>query len=154
MSLRIVPITFKAACAFVAEHHRHNKPPRGHKFSIGVVDEIDDLVGVVMVGRPIARSLDNGLTCEVNRSCTDGYRNANSMLYGAAWRAAKAMGYRRCVTYTQHSESGASLRAVGWRPAADLKPRGSWAASSKKLQHIRDEEGNGGVARVRWEISC
>lgn len=152
--MRIVPVTFRQASDFVARLHRHNKPPRGHKFSIGVVDEIDDLVGVVMVGRPIARALDDGLTCEVNRTCTDGYKNANSMLYGAAWRAAKAMGYKRCVTYTQHDESGASLRAVGWRRVADLPARGSWAESSKALKHLRDCEGNGGVARVRWEITA
>lgn len=105
-----------------------------------------------MAGRPIARALDDGLTLEVNRTCTDGTKNANSMLYGAIWRAAKAMGYRKCVTYTQHDESGASLRAVGWVRAKELAARGSWAQASKTLAHIRDEVGNGGVERVRWEI--
>lgn len=151
MTLEIVPVTFRQACAFVAELHRHNKPPRGHKFSIGLhADGV--LVGVVMVGRPVARVLDDGRTCEVNRTCTDGTPNANSMLYGAAWRAAKAMGYRRAYTYTQANESGASLRAAGWCRDAELAARGSWAESSIALKGLRDEVGNGGVPRVRWII--
>ena len=111
-------------------------------------------MGVIMVGRPVARAFDDGFTAEVNRSCTDGTRNANSMLYGAAWKACKAMGYERCVTYTQGDESGASLRAAGWVKVKDLKPRGSWSKSTKdeKLKAMRDEIGNGGVARVLWEI--
>lgn len=150
--MRVVPITFKAACEFVAKLHRHNKPPVGHKFSIGLQAADGGLVGVAMVGRPIARAFDDGLTCEVNRTCTDGTRNANSMLYGAAWRAARAMGYTRMLTYTQADESGASLRAAGFLRVKELPARGSWAESSVKLKGIRASEGNGGVARVLWEI--
>ena len=151
--LEIIPVTFREAQAFVAALHRHNKPPKGHKFSIGLSDG-KKLVGVVMVGRPIARAFDNGRTCEVNRTCTDGTPNANSMLYGAAWRAARAMGYLRCVTYTQHDESGASLRAAGWVRVKNLPSRGSWAESTKnpRLAAMRDVIGNGGVDRVLWEI--
>lgn len=154
MSMTIVPVTFRAACAFVATLHRHNKPPRGHKFSIGVVDANGNMVGVAMAGRPVARHFDNGTTLEVNRTCTDGSRNANSMLYGAVWRAAKAMGYTRCITYTQHDESGASLRAAGWIRVKDIAARASWAQSSKneRLVGLRDPIGNGGVPRVLWEI--
>jgi hypothetical protein len=151
--LRVIPVTFRQACAFVALHHRHHKPPRGHKFSIGV-QLLDALVGVASAGRPVARAFDNGLTLEVNRTCTDGTRNANSMLYGAVWRAAKAMGYVRCITYTQEGESGASLRAAGWRKVKDLPARGSWAECSKSLRSIRDPEGAGGVARTLWEITA
>lgn len=151
MSLRVAPITLRAACAFIAEHHRHNKPPRGHKFSIAAKDG-DALVGVATAGRPVARHFDDGLTLEVNRTCTDGTANANSLLYGAIWRAAKAMGYQRCITYTQADETGASLRAAGWVQVKELEPRGSWAESSKALAHLRDPIGNGGVARVLWEI--
>ena len=151
--MRVAPITFREACAFVALLHRHNKRPRGHKFSIGLKDG-EALVGVVMAGRPVARHLDDGLTLEVNRTCTDGTKNANSALYGAAWRAAKAMGYRRCITYTQADESGASLRAAGWVRVKELPPRKSWAESTTdvRLVEMRDQVGNGGVARVRWEI--
>lgn len=153
MSLTIVPITFKAACNFVAQHHRHNKPPRGHKFSIGVCDDDGELRGVAMIGRPIARALDDGLTAEVNRTCTDGTPNANSALYGAAWRIASAMGYRRLVTYTQEQESGSSLTAAGWMRVRALPARKGWADSSVALKATRDPVGNGGVERVRWEKS-
>jgi hypothetical protein len=153
MSLSVVPITFRKACAFVESLHRHNKPPRGHKFSIGVVDASGAIVGVAMGGRPIARHFDDGLTLEVNRTCTDGSKNANSMLYGAIWRAAKAMGYVRCITYTQHDESGASLRAAGWVQVRALKARKSWAESSAgEFKEMRDPIGSGGVERVLWEI--
>lgn len=151
--LTIVPVTFRAAAQFVAEHHRHNKPPRGHKFSIGVCNADGALCGVAMVGRPVARSLDDGLTAEVNRTCTDGTPNANSALYGAAWRIAQAMGYRRLVTYTQAGESGASLTAAGWVKVRDLPARKGWAESSVALRALRDPVGNGGVARARWEAT-
>lgn len=158
MTLALQPVTYREAARFVAVHHRHNKPPRGHKFSIGVAGGAG-LVGVIMVGRPVARALDNGLTAEVNRSCTDGTRNANSMLYGAAVRAAKAMGYRRVVTYTQAQESGCSLRAAGFRRVKELPPRGSWAQSSVQQRPLRevglfgDIDGAGAVARVLWEVT-
>lgn len=147
--MEIRPVTFREACRFVTELHRHNKAPRGHKFSIGLfVGGV--MVGVAMVGRPVARALDDGRTAEVNRTCTDGTRNANSMLYGAAARACQAMGYGRLITYTQADESGASLRGAGFIRDAELPPRGSWAESSVALRDKRDQEGNGGVPRVRW----
>jgi hypothetical protein len=118
MSTRVVPVSFADAAAFVAEHHRHHVAPVGHKFSLGLADG-DVLVGVAMIGRPVARAFDDGLTLEVNRTCIAGdVPNGNSQLYGAAWRAAKALGYRRLVTYTQAGESGASLRGAGWTVAA------------------------------------
>lgn len=150
-ALQIVPITLKAAKAFIAEHHRHNKPPTGWKFGVGLCSG-DALVGVATAGRPIARHFDDGLTLEVNRTCTDGTRNANSMLYGAIWRAAKAMGYLRCITYTQADECGASLRAAGWVKVKDLPPRPCWAESSVALRATRDPIGNGHVSRCLWEI--
>lgn len=149
----IEPITFREACAFVAQYHRHNKPPRGHKFSISLRNA-GALVGVAMAGRPVARHLDDGLTLEVNRTCTDGTRNANSKLYGAVWRAAKAMGYRRCITYTQDGESGASLRAAGFVMVKCLSARKSWAESSVSRRNHNDPVGNGGVERALWEITC
>ena len=153
--LEIVPVTFRQACAFVNEHHRHNVAPRGHKFSIGLQRD-GELVGVVMVGRPVARHFDDGRTAEVNRTCViDGVPNANSMLYGAAWRAAKGMGYQRMVTYTQADESGISLHAAGWVRVGDRPARKSWAESTanEDLKKMRDPVGTGGVARVLWEVS-
>lgn len=154
-SLKIIPVNFRTACAFVAELHRHNKPPVGHKFSVGL-QAGDKLVGVAMAGRPVARHFDDGRTLEVNRTCTDGTPNANSMLYGAIWRAAKAMGYVKCITYTQADETGASLRAAGWVKVKELPARKSWAESTgnQQLRFKRDPIGNGGVDRVRWEISA
>lgn len=153
MRLEIVPVTFRQACEFVSRHHRHHAPPRGVKFTLGVQDEAGDLRGVAMVGRPVARAFDDGRTAEVNRTCTDGCPNANSALYGAAWRAAKAMGYLRLITYTQAGESGASLRGAGWRVVADRPARRSWAESTADpgLRALRDPVGSGGVQRTLWE---
>ena len=151
MSLTIVPVTFRVACRFIVEHHRHHKPPRGMRFAIGVADADGVLRGVLTAGRPVARAYDNGLTLEVNRTCTDGYRNVNSMLYGAAVRAALALGYRRVITYTQSGESGASLRGAGWRVIAERPARKSWTDSSVALRHLRDPKGNGGIQRSLWE---
>ncbi|EIH0164219.1 hypothetical protein E8U86_005443, partial [Escherichia coli] len=92
-----------------------------------VLREAEQLTGVATAGRPVARHFDDGLTLEVNRTCTTGERNANSALYGAVWRAAKAMGYRRCITYTRADESGASLRAAGFVRVKELPSGKSWA---------------------------
>lgn len=153
--LELRPITLRDACRFIAQHHRHNKPPRGWRFGVALYGD-GVLVGVATAGRPVARELNDGLTLEINRTCTDGTRNANSMLYGACWRAAKALGYRKCVTYTQATENGASLRAVGWVCAEVLKPRGNWAESTgdDHRRARRDPFGIGWVERQRWEISC
>ena len=149
--MEIVPITLRAAKEFISEHHRHNKPPTGHKFSIGLEKDFM-LIGVACAGRPVARHFDDGRTIEVNRTCTLGDKNANSMLYGAIWRCAKAMGYKRAITYTQSAECGASLRGAGWVKVKEIEPRKSWAESSVKLREKRCPVGNGGVARVLWEI--
>lgn len=113
--LQVTPINLDEANAFVGALHRHHKPVPGAKFSIAVSDENDKVRGVAIVGRPVSRHLDNGWTLEVNRCCTDGAFNACSMLYGAAWRVAKALGYKRLITYTLPEEGGASLRASGWK---------------------------------------
>lgn len=111
--MEIRPCDFVTARDFVRINHRHNKPPVGHKFSIALYDG-DKLRGVCMVGRPVSRYYDDWLTLEVNRCCTDGAKNGCSMLYGAAIRAAKALGYKRIITYTLESEPGTSLKASNW----------------------------------------
>ena len=124
MGLVIRPLSFKTAKEYIAENHRHHKPPQGHKFSIGCYDN-DKLVGVVVVGRPVARYFDDGVTAEVTRLCTDGTRNACSKLYASAWNAAHAMGYVRMVTYILSTELGTSLKASGWK--RDIETAGgSW----------------------------
>lgn len=110
----LVPIKQKAAKAFVDEHHRHHKAPVGSIFQIGCSNN-GEICGVIIVGRPIARMLDNGWTAEVTRCCTDGTKNACSKLYAAAWRASKALGYKRLITYILDQEKGTSLSAAGWK---------------------------------------
>ena len=110
----LVPIKQKAAKEFVKKHHRHHKPPVGSIFQIGCSFN-GNLCGVIIVGRPVARLLDNGWTAEVTRCCTNGTKNACSKLYSAAWRAARALGYKRLITYILDSEKGTSLKAAGWK---------------------------------------
>ena len=109
--MKIRPATLKEANEYVAKFHRHHKPTTGHKFSIKLVDNDGDIVGVAICGRPVSRYLDDGVTLEINRLCTNGERNACSMLYGACVRIAKNMGYDRVITYILASEDGASLKA-------------------------------------------
>jgi len=127
--LEVIPMTFAEAKEYILEHHRHHVPPVGHKFSIGASDG-DKVVGVATVGRPVSRHMDDGWTLEVNRVATDETRNACSLLYAAAWRAAKAMGYRRLITYTLAEEGGASLRASGWKVLHESSG-GSWSRKSR-----------------------
>ena len=131
MTLRLspVPIDLEEANAFVREHHRHHGPVVGHKFSIGAALG-DSIVGVVIVGRPVARNRDDGETLEVTRLTTDGTRNACSFLYGAAARAAFALGYKRIGTYILASENGASIKAAGWRMIGKTAG-GSWSRPSR-----------------------
>jgi hypothetical protein len=124
----IVPLTLAQARRYVAEHHRHNEPPVGHRFSIGL-ERDGSLVGVVIAGRPVARGADDGRTIELVRLTTEGDRNACSRLYSAACRAAFAMGYLRVITYTLAGEPGSSLRASGFTEDAHLTERGDgWAS--------------------------
>jgi hypothetical protein len=129
MKLQLQPITFEEACTFIRQHHRHHLPSRGWKFGIAVNDG-QRVVGVVMVGRPVARGLNDGWTLEVTRNCTDGTPHVASMLYAAAWRAARALGYKRLVTYILKSEAGTSLKAAGWKVLYETKG-GSWDCPSR-----------------------
>jgi hypothetical protein len=124
MMLTIQPIIRDEAFAFITRHHRHHPPPVSWKFGCAVNDG-EKVVGVVVVGRPVARHLNDGWTAEVTRLCTDGTAHAASKLYAAAWRAARALGYRRLITYTLASESGTSVLAAGWRELYRVKGQ-SW----------------------------
>jgi hypothetical protein len=131
VKLQIVPLDLAEANEIVRRWHRHHKPTLSHKFSIGVVPVgAEEVCGAAIVGRPIARRIDNGWTLEVLRVATDGTANACSSLYGAAWRVAREMGYRRLVTYTLPSESGASLRGAGWKCIGETPGR-SWSVPSR-----------------------
>lgn len=127
--LRLKPVEFREAAEFVSKHHRHHTPPVGHKFSIGVEFE-GELVGVVIVGRPVSRERQDGRTLEVTRLCTVGHKNACSMLYGAAARATFALGYERIGTYVLKREGGGSVVAAGWKCIAEVRGR-SWNCESR-----------------------
>lgn len=142
--LAVVPITLDEANQLVGRWHRHHRRVPGHKFSIGLSDG-SALRGAVVVGRPVSRVLDDGWTLEVNRCVTDGVSNGCSMLYSAAWRAARAMGYKRLITYTLPQEGGASLRGAGWRLVARVNG-GSWNCPSRpRVDKSPTQE------KLRWE---
>ena len=142
--MQIKPISYKDAAQYVDDNHRHHSRPVGHKFSIACYDN-DSLCGVAMVGRPVSRYLDDGATLEVNRLCTDGTKNACSMLYSAAWRACKALGYTRIITYTLASEPGTSLRASGWH-CDGLAGGMKWTGEREKANQKWPAE-----MKIRWE---
>lgn len=144
MPLEIVPCELSEANAFVARHHRHHRPVVGHRFSLAVA-EGERICGVAIVGRPVARYLDDGWTLEVTRCCTDGTKNAASALYGAARRAVFALGYRKLVTYTLVSEGGVSLRAAGYRIVGEVNGR-SWSCPSRPRVDKHPLED-----KLRWE---
>lgn len=144
--LSLQPITQREAFRFIEQHHRHHRPPQGAKFTIAVNDG-EKVVGVVVVGRPVARLLDDTWTAEVTRLCTDGTKNASSKLYSAAWRAARAMGYRRLITYTLATEPGTSLLASNWRLVGQAGG-GTW---SRKARPRIDTHPLG--QKLLWEAS-
>lgn len=123
------PITKAEADEFIRRFHSHHLPTVGWKFGIACNDGTK-VVGVIVIGRPVARALDDGWTAEVTRCCTDGTPHVASKLYAAAWRAARAMGYRRMVTYTLKEEAGTSLKAAGWKALYETAG-GSWSCPSR-----------------------
>jgi hypothetical protein len=127
--LTIVPIKQDEAKAFINQKHRHHKAPIGSIFQIAVAKD-EKIVGVAMVGRPVSRHLDNGWTLEVNRLCTDGTKNACSMLYSASWRVAKNLGYKKLITYILSEETGASLKASNWKCIGEAGG-GSWNCENR-----------------------
>lgn len=138
------PISFKNLCKFIEQNHRHHRPPQGYKFGIAAYKN-QNLVGVVAVGRPVSRFLDDGITAEVTRLCSDGTKNVCSFLYGRAARAARAMGFKRVITYTLESERGESLRGAGWKRVGNAGG-GSWSRPSRKRYDKAPTE-----RKVLWE---
>ena len=129
--LHLLPVSLRTANVFVLAHH--HRPVQAAKFALAVTLVDSDLIrGVAIVGRPVARHLDDGWTREVTRLCTDSTPNACSKLYGAAWQAAKSLGYIRLITYTLPDEGGASPRAAGWR-LIGARGGGAWSRPSLPL---------------------
>lgn len=144
--LQLVPITISDAHEFVRQHHRHHRPSVSGLFAVAAARG-DAIVGVAVIGRPVARGLQDGFTAEVTRLATDGTRNACSMLYGASWRAARALGYRRLVTYILATEPGTSLRAAGWKIVGAVKGR-TWDCPSRPRVDRHPTQN-----KIRWEIA-
>ena len=147
-----MPLTRDQANKWIGAHHRHNKPIVGDIFRVGLLDDNGELIGVGTAGRPVARALDDGTTVEITRVCTTGATNACSVLYGALCRAAKALGYRRAITYTLASESGASLKASNFRPVASLDARTGWGCASRpRAVDLWGHEAAPPEPKTRWE---
>jgi hypothetical protein len=145
VTLSLEPISLREAVAFVARVHRHHRPPRGGLFAIAAC-VADKVVAVAIVGRPVARMNQDGRTCELTRLASDGTRNACSFLYGRAWRAARALGYARMVTYTLPSEGGASLRAAGFKLLGEAGG-GAWSRASRPRVDLHPMQ-----RKLAWEM--
>lgn len=147
--LTVIPISLREANDFVSNFHRHNGRTQGGKFAIGVTTG-EEMVGVAVVGRPLARLLDDGYTAEVTRTCTNGHapKGTISFLYSACWRICQAMGYRKLVTYTLFTESGASLRGAGWKCVGQCKVnKHGWSSAGRE----REWQPIYGQQKLRWE---
>jgi hypothetical protein len=144
--LTIVPCELAEANSFIDQHHRHRGKVTGHRFSLAVADDAGTVRGVATVGRPSARMLQDGWTLEVTRVATDGCPNACSTLYAAAWRAGRAMGYRRLVTFTLMTEPGTSLVAAGFKDVGKVTKGRSWNGPNRPRvdKHPLQDE-------LRWE---
>jgi hypothetical protein len=152
-----VPVNIGDARAFVDRHHRHHRAPLSGLFAIGCAMQdgsafcqcCGGIVGVVIVGRPVARALDDEWTCEITRlACFPEARNAPSFLYRSAWRAARAMGYRKLVTYTLASEPGSSLLGAGFISVAEVRGRSWHTPSRPRIDKHPTED------KIRWEVQA
>lgn len=151
--MRVISLTLADANAFIEAHHRHNKKVVGHKFSIGAIEN-NELIGVAIAGRPVARKLDDGLTLEVTRCCVNenAPKNACSFLYRAVWRVWAAMGGQKVITYTLQSENGSSLRGADFKQVA-VSPAWQegkgWTTRGNRMWQPVHSEG-----KIRWQANC
>lgn len=145
MKLVAWPITLTAAREYCAKWHRHHRPPQGGLFAAACAPFGGTPCGVAIVGRPVARHLDDGWTAEVTRVATDGTKNACSFLYAACWRAARALGYVRLITYTLVTEPGTSLRAAGFTAVHETKAERWTRPSRERFDESEPQQ------KIRWE---
>ena len=147
--LSIIPLSLKEANDFVTKYHRHNKKCAGHKWSIGAIYQ-SELVGVIIVGRPVARKLDNRFTLEVNRNCVldNAPKGTCSFLYAKAIKIWQSMGGKKLITYTLNTESGSSLRAVDFNKETTVqtfKKNTGWTTRENRVwQKVQS------IPRIRW----
>lgn len=152
MSLQLRPCSIREASAFVDAIHRHHKAPQGARWAVGAttIEDPTKLVGVAIVGNPVARMLDDDYTAEITRLASDGTKNACSFLYAACTRAAKALGYQRLLTYILLSEPGESLKALkqmGWKEVGEAGG-GSWSRKDRPREDKHPTE-----PKIRWEVN-
>jgi hypothetical protein len=142
----VVPLSLRAANDFVEKHHRHSSRTSndGGKFAIGL--ELDgELVGVAIVGRPVARLLQQPGTAELLQCCVkEGAPvGAGKKLNARCKRIWQLMGGTRLVTYTLASESGGSLSGSGFTREADVPGR-QWNGSKRGGRPIASKP------KTRW----
>ena len=143
------PIKISDANKFISQYHRHSAPLRlGGEISIGLFEN-GELIGVGMMGRPVARHLCNGETIEIRRTCVKiGFKNANSQMYARLRRIAHAIGYKKIITYTLQKESQSTLKAIGATIDCPEIEMQSWSKKrNRKHRHVYDEK------KIRWNIS-
>ena len=147
--LSTIPLSLKEANEFVTKYHRHNKKCAGHKFSIGAVYK-NEIVGVVIVGRPVARKLDNRFTLEINRNCVldTAPKGTCSFLYSRVIKIWQTMGGKKIITYTLETESGSSLKAVNFNKETTVqtfKKNTGWTTRTNRIwQEVQ------ATPRIRW----
>ena len=142
-----IPLELKEANQFVDTYHRHNKHTQGHRFSIGL-QKNGELIGVAIIGRPVARMLQQKGTLEILRVCVkEGNKNANSIIYSRVRKIAQLLGYKKIITYTLKTESQSSLKAIGAQVVAETQPQ-SW---DRKNRH-REEQEIYKQPKLRWEL--
>ena len=146
MSLKVVPVSFREVKEYVNKNHRHHKSPQGHKFSVGVEHD-GVMVGVGICGRPVSRHLDDGVTLEITRVCSDGTKNVCSKIYSSLVRAGKSLGYTRFITYTLETETGSSLRSCGFEKTHETKGE-SWNRPSRGRTDKHPT-----TKKTRWEYT-
>ena len=154
MKLIAVPMSQREALEFVANFHRHNKPPIGSLFQVGASDGTR-LVGVGIAGRPVARMLQDGRTIEVTRCCVldDAPKGSCSFLYASLWRAARALGWQRLVTYTLPHEGGASLRGAGFKVVGETAAAADGVGWSRDGRE-REWQPIFRQSKLRWELAA
>ena len=143
--LEIVPLNLTEAKFFVDRFHRHHRASVGGFFAVGCSCG-PDIVGVAIVGRPVSRMLDDGWTAELTRLCTTGTPHVASKLYAACWRAARAMGWKKLITYILSSEPGTSLKAAGWKCLGECGG-GTWSRKARPRVDCHPTQ-----RKIRWEV--
>ncbi len=151
MGLRTLPIPVKRAERFVRQVHRKLPEVAGSLWSVCALRG-DDMIGVALVGRPVARLSDaSGKVApqpnlEVTRVAVregdrsdSGNKGACSILYGACAKAARGMGAENLFTFTHASESQVSLNAAGWVNLG-FRGGGDWDRDLRPRQEAFDAE--------------